>query len=793
MWNAAASATIRKKEIEAERRVLKCFYETLEQHVSETNDPETGELRTISTYWLEADRVLQKFSEGTDGADSAGDRTVVVQLEDIPEWAARFTVRYYERLLDRLQTEVTRFVHVVDSHRTGSASPNVVGKLFYLKLEGDFCKEEIKTYNIRDIRCENIGRLIRVRGQVTRTSDVLPELVEGTFSCKLCGATIEAVKQQHKFTQPLRCSNDRCIGRYEFELLPEESRFGDFQKWRIQEPAQEAGAGAIPRSLEIIARCDQADNVNPGDDVLISGCLVVVPIMAALLKRGEVSKKLLRQIKPGDSNTITRGITGMKFIGVREIQHRVCFMVNGVQKLTGVESVEQLDATADEDTPFQPSDVFWTFPWVQDIAKRTDTLDVLTKLIAPRVYGADEIKKGILLMLAGGVQKHGPASKLRGDINICIVGDPSTGKSQLLKFVESFSKRAIFTSGKGSTAAGLTAAVHRDPETGETVLEAGALMYADHGVCCIDEFDKMNEKDRVSIHEAMEQQTISISKAGVQATLNARACILAGCNPRFGRYDHSKTFSQNVNIPSPLLSRFDLFFTTSDQWDEAKDTAVATHIVGMANDHDDEDDVQEQPPSLISNEELKVYVELARHTKPILTTEAKQMLINFYVGLRTDEMLANQRSMRITVRQLEALVRLSEAVAKLKFSSDVLPEHVSVACSVFRASLKKVTNVVPEVPKPPPAASGADSSQGATQAQADGQTPNDNQQQETLFGDLDVNYDTFKRIRDRLIYKVKEYEEENQSLIRDSDVAQWYVLGNNTGGLLLACKQQQVA
>eukprot|EP00922_Rhytidocystis_sp_ex-Travisia-forbesii_P052018 GHVS01077201.1.p1 GENE.GHVS01077201.1~~GHVS01077201.1.p1 ORF type:complete len:628 (+),score=87.22 GHVS01077201.1:72-1955(+) len=564
--------------------------------------------------------------------------TFEVDFEHLSVSARRHIVRHYDRVYPSLVDELNSFVREVDLQNNHPPSQHLLAH--FLKLVNGV----VKTFSIRDIRSENVGQFISVKGQVTRTSEVHPEVVLASFTCRLCKSTISNVQQEHKLAMPVRCSNDYCMSKFDFEMLPEECKFGAFQKIRIQESSHEAGDGSIPRAMEVILRNHEVDQVYAGDEVVVTGSLIAAPMMPALLNKKDIPKGMMRMLRPAESS-ITQGVTGMKFVGVREINHRLLFLANSIQKITTAASIDQITQHDDSEVP-RPADVFERFSWIQEIANRPDTLDQLTKVVAPRVYGAKEIKLGILLMLAGGIQKHSENFKLRGDINICIVGDPSTGKSQLLKFVEGFSDRAIFTSGKGSTAAGLTAAVHRDPESGETVLEAGALMYADQGVCCIDEFDKMNEKDRVSIHEAMEQQTISISKAGIQATLNARACILAGCNPRFGRYDKTKTFSQNVNIPSPLLSRFDLFFTTTDELDVAKDRHVGGHLVDVVIDAvDGEEHVAD---SLLSVVDLKHYVGLAKLLKPCLTAEAKRKLVDFYMTLRADEMVHSHTHMGAT-------------------------------------------------------------------------------------------------------------------------------------------------
>jgi len=333
---------------------------------------------------------------------------------------------------------------------------------------------------------------------------------------------------------------------------------------------------------------------------------------------------------------------------------------------------------------------------IRDLSRDPHIHRVIQNSISPAIWGNEDIKLAIAALLFGGSRKSlGGNMKLRGDINVLLLGDPSVAKSQFLKFVDQVAPIAVYTSGKGSSAAGLTASVIKDASTGEFHLAAGAMVLADGGVVCIDEFDKMRESDRVAIHEAMEQQTISIAKAGITTILNSRASVLAAANPIFGRYDELRTTSENIDFETTILSRFDLIFIIRDLKDVAKDTRLAQHIMGLHINVNRDGEQAKQDKEVISPDLIGKYIAYARHRiHPRLTRKAADMLKNHYVTFRREtKQLADESgtisAIPLTVRQLESLIRISEALAKMQLSEEANEEHVKEAVRLFKVSTLK--------------------------------------------------------------------------------------------------------
>ncbi|KAM0672416.1 MCM DNA helicase complex subunit mcm6 [Ordospora colligata] len=534
-------------------------------------------------------------------------------------------------------------------------------KLFSSALEYTSFYNSHVVYKIRQLKSERLGQLISFSGTVTRTTQVRPELISGSFSCKICNSVIGDVAQEFKYTEPLTCPNHLCTNRKQWTLDMNKSKFSNWQRVHVQENTEEIPAGSLPRSMDVIVRNELVEKIRAGDKIVMTGYLIVVPDVIQLMM--PQSKVVPMQEGEGGEAKKKRNIN------IKDLNHKMVFMcIHADCKSTEEEFTNEELAI------------------INEMKASSDLYYKLSQSMFPSIHGHYSIKNAILLMLVGGVGKKAEGgANLRGDINVLLVGDPGTAKSQFLKQTSAFLPRSVYTSGKSSSAAGLTASVVKDGETGEFTIDAGALMLSDTGVCCIDEFDKMNFKDQVSIHEAMEQQTITISKAGINATLNARSSILAAANPIKGRYDKKKTLRQNINLSAPVMSRFDLYFVLIDDVNLENDKNVAMHVL---NNHASLSETG-RISSYFTPEQVKLYLRHARGRKPRMTDEAKDLLIKKYVEIRQDS-LVNSSNYMMTARHLESLIRLSEALAKIHDVELVTREYVEEAHRLMKSSVIEV-------------------------------------------------------------------------------------------------------
>ncbi|CAD7937644.1 unnamed protein product [Amoebophrya sp. A25] len=579
-----------------------------------------------------------------------GKRTFVVNFQHLyakPEcanvawWLSQFPSRILPEF-DVAATEMCKDVY--------EAFARDKEEVVHVAIEGFPCSD-----SIRKLRNEHLNQFTTCEAVVTRRTQVFNQLKLIWLICDKCGERNGPYNFLGVDKNPFDgkvCANPGCQSRFGFAICPEQTTYQNYQRVTLQEPPGSVLAGRMPRSKEAILSGEMVDSVKPGDLVQVTG-----------IYRAQYDVELNAQESFPVFNT--------------EIS--VNYIVN-------THAEKQTSLTQEEITQ------------LKKLSEETDIRERIIQSLAPSIHGDTHIKTAMALAMFGGVPKTAPGGhRIRGDLNVLILGDPGMAKSQFLKYVEKTMPRAVYTTGKGASGVGLTAAVGRDPVSGEWVLEGGAMVLADQGICLIDEFDKMNDQDRTSIHEAMEQQTISIAKAGICASLQARCSVIAAANPKYGRYDPMISFQQNVDLTDPILSRFDVLCVLKDTPDSGRDTALADFVVcSHIRSHPGVDEqVKKNLKSrgsgfqatieVLDQATLKNYIQYARHhIHPTVSDMDKDKLARFYQEIRREAQGSGGNVM--TVRHVESMVRMAEASAKMELRTVVTRRDVDHAISVMLTS-----------------------------------------------------------------------------------------------------------
>ncbi|GAA35808.2 minichromosome maintenance protein 4 [Clonorchis sinensis] len=540
--------------------------------------------------------------------------------------------------------------------------------------------------NLRSLDPDDLDQLVSVSGLVIRLSSLIPEMMRAEFKCAVCGAMTSVPCERGCLTEPEACS--RCHSAHTSQLQHNRCLFVDKQMIKLQESPENMPASQTPHTVSLYAHEDLVDKVKPGDRVMVTGIYRAVPL------RMSNRQRTLKAVYKTYVDVLHFVVESDQLHSDRSVADHDAYVKQGSLRHFREERIQEF----------------------QTLARKPDLYERLAAAIAPTIYENEDVKKGILLQLFGGTRKDFSSKgrgEFRSEINILLCGDPGTSKSQLLQYVYRLTPRGQYTSGKGSSAVGLTAFVTKDPETRQLTLQTGALVLADNGICCIDEFDKMTDSTRSVLHEVMEQQTLSIAKAGILCQLHARTSILAAANPVGSKWDPSKTIIDNIQLPHTLLSRFDLIFLILDPQDEVFDARLARHLVGLyyrgsstgttnvttssARSHRgarqaivpmeiaDEDS---NDPANIDIDFLKDYISYAKtNYQPKMSEEAGEYLVREYVEMR--KLGSGRGQISAYPRQLESLVRLAEAHARLRLSNEVTADDCREARRLQREALKQ--------------------------------------------------------------------------------------------------------
>ncbi|KAF9764206.1 DNA replication licensing factor MCM7 [Nosema granulosis] len=501
---------------------------------------------------------------------------------------------------------ISRFKEKFPEKNVSEIIPNFLLRTYYINL---IPRSTSRILSARQIKSEQIGSLVRVSGVVTKVSQVKPNVKVATYICESCGSEIYQQVNGDVFDLLEECTSEKCkLKRVKgtLVLVTRGSKFLKYQSLQIQELTNDVPQGCIPRMINVECYGTTTEKCLPGDVVVVGGIFLPKP-----------------------------------YYGIKKMKAGL---------LTDTYMLATHVQTTKTDVQLQVDDT------------KLFDINTLVRNIAPEIYGMEDVKKILLLMLVGAptkIKKDG--MKIRGDINVLLLGDPGIAKSQLLKTVVKISKRGIYTTGRGSSGVGLTASVSKDPITNEVILEGGALVLSDMGICCIDELDKMGELDRVSIHEVMEQQSVSISKAGINTTLNARCAVLGAANPVKGKYDIRHSVEHNVGLPCSLLSRFDILVVLKDDADEARDKALAEHVTSLHLEDEKEN---------VNYREIRNYIDKCKIFDPVIPEDLSNKLLEAYIKTRKE----NEYT---TPRYLLSLIRLSLAHARARLSNIVSDEDVT--------------------------------------------------------------------------------------------------------------------